>query len=135
MSEGSQPTGRRERSLANLRPWKPGQSGNRTGRPVGLEAICREHTQKSVDVLVAALSDDDARIRVTAAGMLLDRGWGKPAQSVTDATTGEKVTFLHLVAARSISDQINGDRVFEAEHTDVDTASGTPPNLLEPALE
>jgi hypothetical protein len=135
MSNTSQATGPRERSLANLRPWKPGQSGNRTGRPVGLEAICREHTQKSVDVLVAALSDDDARIRVTAAGMLLDRGWGKPSQSVTDATTGEKVTFLHLVAARSISDQINGDRVFEAEHTDVDTAPNAPPNLLEPALE
>jgi hypothetical protein len=118
-----------------LRPWPAGVSGNPSGRPKGLEAICRAHTQKSVDVLVAALSDEDARVRITAAGMLLDRGWGKPSQSVTDATTGEKVTFLHLVAARSISEQINGDRVFEAEHTDVDTAQKAPPNLLEPALE
>jgi hypothetical protein len=139
MSNGSQASGPRERSLANLRPWKPGQSGNRTGRPVGLEAICREHTQKSVDVLVAALSDDDARIRVTAAGMLLDRGWGKPAQSVTDATTGDKITFLHLTAMRAFSDELAASRTIDGnavsrettgDNTDVSTR-----NLMEPATE
>jgi hypothetical protein len=81
------------------------------------------------------MEDPDPKIRLAAVIALWDRGFGKPPQSVTDATTGERVTFLHLIAARSISDQINGDRVFEAEHTDVDTAPGTPPNLLEPALE
>jgi hypothetical protein len=81
------------------------------------------------------MEDPDPKIRLAAVIALWDRGFGKPAQTVTDATTGEKVTFLHLIAARSISDQINGDRVFEAEHTDVDTAPNTPPNLLEPALE
>lgn len=100
-----------------------------------VQMLARDHTPQAIDRLARALEDPDSRVAVAAAGMLLDRGWGKPAQSVTDATTGEKVTFLHLVAARSISDQINGDRVFEAEHTDVDTASGAPPNLLEPALE
>src|SRR5262245_36526318 len=31
----SRATGNTDRSLANLRPWKPGESGNPSGRPKG----------------------------------------------------------------------------------------------------
>jgi hypothetical protein len=127
------------KSLANLtRRWEAGESGNPAGRPpalVDIAALARVHGPKCIEVAAKLLDSDDERIRLAAVIALLDRGFGKPPQSVTDATTGEKVTFLHLIAARSISDQINGDRVFEAEHTDVDTAPNAPSNLLEPALE
>jgi HEAT repeat protein len=42
-------------------------------------------TAHAIAVLVRALDDDDARVRVAAAKELLDRGHGKPA-SVADVT-------------------------------------------------
>jgi hypothetical protein len=92
-----------------------------------------------VDVLVAALSDEDARIRVTAAGMLLDRGWGKPAQTVTDATTGDKITFLHLTAMRAFSDELAASRTIDgnavSRETTGDNTNVSTRNLMEPATE
>jgi hypothetical protein len=68
--------------------WVKGQSGNPAGRPA-LPAEFREqirsHTAQAIAVLVRALDDDDARVRVAAAKELLDRGHGKPA-SVADVT-------------------------------------------------
>jgi hypothetical protein len=130
----------RERSLANLRPFVPGQSGNPSGRARGLERLAREHTEAALEVLVQALQDEDTRNRITAASMILDRGWGKPAQTVTDATTGETVTFLHLVAMRAFSDELNAQRVVDGdvvsrETTTDNTTQSQPRNLMEPATE
>lgn len=115
----------------------PGKSGNPGGRPKGIEALARAHTPAAIERLVRALDDDDSRVAVTAAGMLLDRGWGKPAQTVADATTGQPVTFLHLVAARAFNEQ---QRVIDADvprdDTSVDTTqSGPPPDIMAPATE
>jgi hypothetical protein len=88
-------------------------------------------------VLVEALHDEDTRNRITAANMILDRGWGKPAQTVTDATTGEQVTFLHLVAMRAFSDELNAQRVVDGNVV-ADATNDTPNaprNLMEPATE
>jgi hypothetical protein len=81
------------------------------------------------------MEDPDPRIRLAAVIALWDRGFGKPPQTVTDATTGETITLMHLTAARAISEQINGNRVIDVEDTNVDTQPKQPPNLLEPALE
>ena len=70
--------------------FQPGQSGNPGGRPKEdphLKAMARVHTEAAVQVLVDALSDENGRTRIAAAEALLDRGYGKPAQSV--AVTGE----------------------------------------------
>jgi hypothetical protein len=68
--------------------WAKGQSGNPAGRPA-LPAEFREqirsHTAAAIAVLVRALDDEDARVRVAAAKELLDRGHGKPA-TVADVT-------------------------------------------------
>lgn len=67
-------------------PFKPGQSGNPGGRPKGIAAKAREHTDKALDVLAKALTDKDARIRIEAATRLLDRGYGKPVTMTADVS-------------------------------------------------
>lgn len=73
-------------SVSNLKPWGKGQSGNPGGRPKGIAAKAREHTDKALDVLVAGMGDEDPRVRVSAAKEVLDRGWGKPLAMTADVT-------------------------------------------------
>ena len=66
--------------------WLPGRSANPGGRPKKLrvlEDMAREHTVGAMRAIVAALDDDDVRVRLEAAGMILDRGWGKARQVVS----------------------------------------------------
>lgn len=65
--------------------WKPGESGNPKGRPPGTDArdLARAHTDAAIGTLVKALRDH--RLCVSAAVALLDRGWGKPKETVEAA--------------------------------------------------
>jgi hypothetical protein len=68
----------------NLRPWKPGQSGNPSGRPKGdawFRKLCRKRTVKALKALEAALERDEHA--VSAAKALLEFGWGKAPNVVT----------------------------------------------------
>lgn len=76
-------------------PFQPGQSGNPGGRPKGeakVRSAAREHTETAIGVLVASMSDDDARVRLAAAQAILDRGWGKPAQAIGGDPEGVPVS-------------------------------------------
>ncbi len=66
--------------------WKPGQSGNPGGRPKGIAAKAREHTDSALQVLVDGLSDEDPRVKIAAAKEILDRGFGKPVSMTADVT-------------------------------------------------
>jgi HEAT repeat protein len=82
--------------------WKPGQSGNPSGRPKvykDIQELAKVHTPAAIAALVLSLQDE--RTRVPAAVALLDRGWGKPSQSL-DINSNSTIE-LHLVAARAIS--------------------------------
>jgi Family of unknown function (DUF5681) len=68
----------------NLKPFKPGQSGNPSGRPKGIAALARLHTDKAIQVLVAALDDPDKRVAVAASKEILDRGFGKSVAMTAD---------------------------------------------------
>jgi hypothetical protein len=65
--------------------FKKGVSGNPGGRPK-LPAEVREmfqaRSQEALEVLIRCLQSDDDRIAMMAAQAILDRGYGKPVQSI-----------------------------------------------------
>jgi hypothetical protein len=85
------------------------------------------------------MEDPDPKIRLAAVIALWDRGFGKPAQTVTDATTGEKITFLHLTAMRAFSDELAASRTIDgnavSRETTGDNTNVSTRNLMEPATE
>ena len=80
-NSGKQQDGRR----APGRPFKPGQSGNPSGRPK-VEGFIRElaqrHGPEALQTLVELLRSGKEPIRLGAAEALLNRGYGRPAQAV-----------------------------------------------------
>ena len=80
--------------------WSKGQSGNPGGRPKlpdEVKAGLRDLAGDAIAVLREALQDEDPRVRVAAAGQILDRAYGKPA-SVADVTLrhGVDLAAAHL---------------------------------------
>jgi hypothetical protein len=119
---------------ASRTSFRPGQSGNPGGRPRGIEAIARGHTPAAIAALVAAL--DNPRERVAAATVLLGYGWGRPAQTIAPADDTQSITFMHLVAARAASDELNRSRVIEGDAVATTADRETIPfDLSVPALE
>lgn len=72
--------------LDNLKPFKPGQSGNPGGRPKGIAAKAREHADRAIEVLAEGLDDPDKKTQIIAAKELLDRGYGKAIAMSADVT-------------------------------------------------
>ena len=66
--------------------WVKGVSGNPSGRPKiisEIRDIAREHTKDAIKALVEVCrAGESESARVAAATALLDRGYGRPVQSV-----------------------------------------------------
>jgi len=70
------------------RKFAPGQSGNPKGKAkaiIEVAAAARERTLEAIETLTTIMRDKKATAsaRVTAANVLLERGWGKAPQSIS----------------------------------------------------
>lgn len=62
-----------------------GQSGNPSGRPKEdneVKRLARSHSKAAIKRLAFWLKSDNPKASVSAAQVLLDRGYGKPAQAI-----------------------------------------------------
>lgn len=65
--------------------FKKGKSGNPGGRPKGegeVRDLARQHTGRAIAKLAEWMDSKNPKASVAACVALLDRGWGRPAQSV-----------------------------------------------------
>lgn len=71
--------------------FQPGQSGNPGGRPKSgydLASQCRKNGAKVFTVLSQCLNDPDPNIRLKAAALMAERGFGKAHQSIDQTIAG-----------------------------------------------
>lgn len=67
-------------------PFVKGQSGNPGGRPkedAEVKKLAKEQGVSAIEKLVALMDCGDSRTELASAQALLDRGFGRPAQSLT----------------------------------------------------
>ena len=99
----------RSKYIGNRKPppkdtrWKKGQSGNPGGRSKDIRnatQFARDNTHVAMKALLEVVKNHrcSASARVAAAGMLLDRAWGKPAQLNTNVN-------LDMRQAKDLTDQ------------------------------
>ncbi len=81
--------------------WKPGQSGNPRGRAAEQQTVrdlARAKTADAIEQLAEAMQHAPKwSDRIEAARVLLEHGWGKPAQAVLTAQAEEGMTWERML--------------------------------------
>lgn len=97
--------------------WKPGVSGNPSGRPklpVELRDLCRQYAPKAIqtaaDILDGNIDGCTPGIKLRAAELLLDRGYGKPAVTVeADIHNELAIRFVNDWRSPAISPSVDAE--------------------------
>jgi len=114
--------------------FRSGQSGNPGGRPKGersVREIAQQHTAAAMETLVAVMQTGKNSERVQAATALLDRGWGKPTQSVemSGDRTSDRTTLVDLLVSlndnHAVRDPATGSPAI-TDATDADDSDTDP---------
>ena len=101
---------------ANSTSFRPGQSGNPNGRPrvlADVQNAARDHSSEAIETLARIMRDPKApaAARTSAACALLDRGYGKPLQTVHS----ENENVHYAVSDKPMSDE-EWTETFVTEH-------------------
>lgn len=107
--------------------FQAGVSGNPGGRPKALVDVlnlARAHTEPAIATLATIMVDatQPAPARVAAATAVLDRGWGRPAQSVAlTAPDGGPLVIQHRVSVDRVMGMLTvaGGPVIDGTAVDV----------------
>lgn len=81
--------------------FKPGKSGNPSGRPKSndfIVALAQACTEEAIRTLAEIMRDESrpTAARVSAATALLDRGYGKPTQALKLASDDDRPLFTAI---------------------------------------
>jgi hypothetical protein len=97
--------------MANLRPWKPGQSGNADGlrgrikteaeiardiERAEIERLAKNSSKQALERIIELVGSKDERVAIMAAREVLDRAWGK-VKSVEDGDPAAKSLTINIV--------------------------------------
>jgi hypothetical protein len=90
--------------------WLPGRSANPGGRTkdsFAIQELAKSYAPQAVKTLAALMVDKrvPAQVRVNAAQALLDRGYGRPAQSIEAKVETVDLGAMHLAALQALAGQ------------------------------
>ena len=86
-------------------PFKKGQSGNPGGRPkevAEVRRLAQEHGPAAIERLVELMASENERTAVAACEAVLNRGYGRPAQSLTVAGDDDSPLFPDKVTVNVV---------------------------------
>ena len=95
--------------------------GGRPKKIYEVEKLAQKHAKRAIEVMVELLEDDNPKVRLHAASVLLDRGFGKPRQRTdTNVDVTIDVAQQHLEALRAISNRTSPDGTPARAHPVID---------------